>query len=325
MIEEIRLEQIEYIRKKRKQGRLRLLAVFVVIVALAGGYIGYNVYDNQSFGITYYDVESDKISGEVKLCVLADLHCAEYGEGNSILIEAVKNESPDLILIAGDMVTYTNPDVSVAVELCERLVEIAPVYYCYGNHEGVMMHSGVDGVTTPIDEYIDETGAVFCRESFYTENIRGNVIDIGAVGTGPEEFEQWGRDKVEALEAADGSAFKIFITHHPDLFYDSLYDIDADLCFAGHFHGGLIRLPGGRGLFHPSGGGLFPQYSGGKYELENSTLIVSRGLGGHEKFPRINNKPELIAVTLHGDEEEAGAETEEEIVEETEVTEDDIY
>lgn len=327
MIDEIRLEQIEYIKKQRKSGRIRALLAVVVIVALVGGYIGYNIYNNSSFGVTYYDIESDKITGEVKLCVLADLHCTEYGEGNVILLEAIKAEKPDLILIAGDMVTYTNPDVSVAVELCEKMADIAPVYYCYGNHEGIMMHSGVDGVLTPIDEYIDETGAVFCRESVYSENIGGNVINIGAVGTGPEEFEQWGRYKVEELEASDDEAFKIFITHHPDLFYDMIDDIDVDLCLAGHFHGGLIRLPGGQGLFHPSGG-LFPQYSGGLYSLQNSKLIVSRGLGNTEFFPRINNKPELVCVTLHGEGKSRQSEEETEKAEyseKAEVDEDDIY
>ena len=40
--------------------------------------------------------------------------------------------------------------------------------------------------------------------------------------------------------------------------------------------------------------GLFPEYGGGVYTLDNkATLIVSRGLGDSGKWPRINNVPEL--------------------------------
>lgn len=72
---------------------------------------------------------------------------------------------------------------------------------------------------------------------------------------------------------------------------------DIDLSVSGHFHGGQLRLPGGAGLFH-KGDGFFPKYCYGKFELSGGELIVSRGLGNHEKIPRINNKPELVVIDI---------------------------
>ena len=70
-----------------------------------------------------------------------------------------------------------------------------------------------------------------------------------------------------------------------------------DLIFSGHAHGGQWRIPFIGGIYSPSQG-FFPKYTNGKYIKENSTLIVSRGLG-NSSFPiRINNPIELVLVTL---------------------------
>lgn len=48
----------------------------------------------------------------------------------------VKNLSPDIVAIVGDMNLESQPDnYSSVISLCKQLNEIAPVYYCLGNHE----------------------------------------------------------------------------------------------------------------------------------------------------------------------------------------------
>lgn len=299
MIEQLRQEQIERIRKKRKKQRKRILfavlGLIMLLIACAGGILLYSIQENKTFEVTYYNHYSEKINEPVKMALLADLHCSEFGPGNSELIGRIKKEAPDLILIAGDMVMDDNPDVSVAVDLCKALVEVAPVYYCYGNHEGILMHDGIDGEKIPLDEYIEQTGAVFFRRSYYTVEVNGNWMDIGAVPQGLSGYEEWGARKVEELEQAEN--FKLLLSHHPDLYYEKVKSADIDLAVAGHFHGGLIRIPGLGGLFHPDGG-FFPEYAGGQYQLDHAELIVSRGLGNSNAIPRINNKPELVMINL---------------------------
>lgn len=139
MIEDLRQQQMERIRqKKKKRGWKLLFGVLLLLCIVAGGLI-YNEYQNKTFEITYYVHASDKIDEPIKIVLLADLHNSEFGRKNRELVQAVAKEEPDLILIAGDMVNCTDPDVSVAVDLCEKLVEVAPVYYCYGNHEGILL------------------------------------------------------------------------------------------------------------------------------------------------------------------------------------------
>ena len=88
----------------------------------------------------------------------------------------------------------------------------------------------------------------------------------------------------------------LLLAHRPQLLPQ--YAVNrADLVFAGHAHGGQFRVPGMGGLFTPDQG-LFPAYSEGLYRLGGTSMVVSRGLG-NAQFPlRLNNRPEVVAVTL---------------------------
>ncbi|MNP80788.1 phosphodiesterase YaeI [compost metagenome] len=69
------------------------------------------------------------------------------------------------------------------------------------------------------------------------------------------------------------------------------------MVFSGHAHGGQFRIPFVGGLLAPNQG-FFPKYTSGIYKEDNTSMIVSRGLG-NSIFPfRINNSPELVVVTL---------------------------
>ena len=96
--------------------------------------------------------------------------------------------------------------------------------------------------------------------------------------------------------------FKLLLAHYPSLYYEALADGDIDLGICGHYHGGQVRLPFMGGLYHGDTG-FFPKYNGGMYVLPNSTIFVSRGLGGHSGLPRINNRPELAVIDINGRQE----------------------
>ena len=76
-----------------------------------------------------------------------------------------------------------------------------------------------------------------------------------------------------------------------------MYRAGVDLVLSGHAHGGQIRLPFVGGLIAP-GQGLFPEYDAGLYTEGDTHMVVSRGIG-NSVFPfRVNNRPEIVVVTL---------------------------
>ena len=92
------------------------------------------------------------------------------------------------------------------------------------------------------------------------------------------------------------SVFNILLSHRPELF-DLYADRNIDLIFSGHAHGGQFRIPFIGGLVAPDQG-LFPKYTSGVYKQNQSTMIVSRGLGNSIIPIRIFNRPEIVVVTL---------------------------
>ena len=83
--------------------------------------------------------------------------------------------------------------------------------------------------------------------------------------------------------------------HNPS-YFENYVDWGADLSFAGHVHGGVLRI-GKRGVISPQFI-LFPKYSGGMYEKDNKAMIVSCGLGFHSMPIRINDRAEIVIVDV---------------------------
>ena len=90
----------------------------------------------------------------------------------------------------------------------------------------------------------------------------------------------------------------IMLAHIPVLFREKLLPYPFQLGFAGHVHGGIIRLPY-VGALYSAEEGFFPHFSKGRYLLLNGgNLIISGGMGDSARVPRINNMPELVVVDI---------------------------
>ena len=117
--------------KKRRHILVAALLLIFFVIFVTVQFIG-----NYSFEVTHYSLNSNKLEIPIRIAALSDLHSKEYGEENEKLVETIKNEHPDMIVMLGDMVNKDDADISVIRTLCRQLKEIAPVYYSMGNHEG---------------------------------------------------------------------------------------------------------------------------------------------------------------------------------------------
>lgn len=291
------MDEIYELRRKRKRRRRRrCLTVLVILLAviLAAGIALWLLADNDTLETTFYQVTSDKIQEPVRAVLLTDLHNHEFGRANHELVAEIEELEPDVILMAGDMVNGDDPNITIVTDLCGKLLDVAPIYYVFGNNEGALEYSG-GGPQVALDAELFKKGVTVLYSNAISTEINGNPFEIMGVTASPDDFESVAGDEIAAFEKKEG--FKLLLTHFPALYYDCLADVDFDLGVAGHFHGGQVRLPDGRGLYHVDEG-FFPRYCYGEFELTHGTLIVSRGLGGHGHLPRINNRPELVVIDI---------------------------
>jgi len=274
--------------------------VWLCVASLLALLLAVDLYRSQNtMTVTRYTVASPKITAPLTLVQLTDLHNRSFGKDNARLIRLVAEQKPDLILITGDMLTYSQKRKDVPIRLAQDLAGIAPVYYGYGNHEERHgLNWGGDLATD-----LRGAGAVVLERDFVDVEIGGNHLRIGGSSgyllTGEATYG-WAAPGLRFMRAyCDTDAMKLLLAHQPEAFllWGSMEYYDLDLTFCGHLHGGQVRLPLVGGLFTPESG-FFPKYTKGLVERDGSTLILSGGLGSGGLVPRLNNVPELVCVTL---------------------------
>lgn len=278
--------------------------IMVVFLALFFSFLGYEIYISyHSLICTNYEIYSEKVNSGVRIVQLSDLHNNVFGEENAKLAETVRQQSPDLILLTGDMLNLDDEDYSVAAALIRKLREIAPVYFSYGNHEAAYEIN----FNADLTALFEEAGAVVLEKTFEDIEVNGQKLRLGGIYGYclPEELLKTGEADPEECafltEFQDTEAYTVLLCHMPVswILYGSLEMWDVDCIFAGHAHGGQVRLPWIGGLYAPDQG-WFPGNAAGVYESRDGkkTLVLSRGLGSGGMIPRFNNKPELVVTDI---------------------------
>lgn len=264
--------------------------------------------------ISRYLVDSEKIPEEMngyRIAVLADLHDCEVGKKNSRLLTVLRQEQPNCVLLAGDMVVENAKRCRAclayrkAQDFLVALAKEFPVYYGMGNHES-RWKKNADSHSMTFDRFRQELE----REGITFLDNRSVLLGSGDRGvriTGLELPLPYYQRKIriphltgaairKLAGEADQQHFQILLAHSPQ-FFQSYRDWGADLTLAGHFHGGMIRLPVVGGVISTYCR-LFPKYDRGMFVEEGGRMIVSAGLGMHTIPLRINNPRELILLEL---------------------------
>ena len=287
-------------RKKRRALRSLLFALIFLLALALGAFAAvglYAKYTRTHYEITFFQESSNKVSRNIRLAVLADVHGREYGEGNETLVSDLRMLKPDVILFAGDMVVRERTDYQAMLDLVSRLSEVAPCYGVLGNHESERIYYHDD---RDLPAKFEQAGLRLLRNAMEAVPIGEDVLQIVGVEGTSYGFEEYGGRRFMEENSLDPSAYTVVMAHIPILFDPQLSSYDFDLGIAGHVHGGIVRLPFLGGLYSDEEGFL-PDYDGGAYTLSGrQTLIVSRGLGDSSAFPpRINNMPELVIVDIN--------------------------
>lgn len=281
---------------------LIVIAIILVLAALIGVCVRRELGMLQA---TVYTAASEKIAKEktVTVLFLSDLHERTYGENNERLIALIRAQKPDVIVTGGDMLTCSShTDFAKSRALYQALLQTAPVFAAYGNHEKRLSLSAhplsqdfaayqkalaEDGVKWLLNsgDALDESIFFYGLDtdfSYYQKLIRKTYL--------PAQMQQ-------DLAYTSRECFNILLAHNPR-FFETYAASGADLVLAGHYHGGAVRI-GKAGLVSPQFR-LFPRYSKGRFQKGNTTMVVTGGCGSHKVNLRLFNPPEVVVIRLCG-------------------------
>lgn len=252
--------------------------------------------------VTHYTLNAP-VKEDIRIVQITDLHNSQFGENNSKLVEKIKEQSPDLIFMTGDMLNRDNENTEIVENLISELSNIAPVYFGYGNHETTWEKN----YQKSLHDIFSDVGAIVLNNEYQDVEIKGTNIRIGGymgyynwphMMTSDPEMQKIEREFFDDFENTEH--YKILLNHIPTswLDWEFINKRPVDLVFCGHYHGGVIRIPIlEQGLFAPYVG-WFPPYTKGLYEGTEATCIISTGLGTEHSIPRWNNPPEIVVVDL---------------------------
>ena len=285
---------------------ITVIAVILVIL------LWIMLYDSSRFVVRHYSLRDRRIKKPVKAVVLADLHNKRYGKENEYLLQAVEEIGPDIILIAGDILTAKpRAGLDVAVDLLTKLAEKYPIYYGNGNHEHrLKLYPETYGdMAERYEEALQKIGI----RRLVNESVELPEYGIRIYGSEIDKFyyKRFGIKPMDPtyLKGLLGQPveekYTILIAHNPD-YFPKYADWGADLVLAGHVHGGMVRIPfWGKGVVSPNVR-LFPKYDGGEFTLGKTVMLLSRGLGMHTIPIRLFNPGEILEVELLPEESNEG-------------------
>ena len=265
---------------------LKLLIAGIVAVVLLSIYC---IWQNEDVGVSNYEYVSEKIGKDLdgyRIVHVSDLHNKEFGKNSKRLVSMIEKQKPDIIVISGDLIDSRRTDIESALGFVSQITKIAPVYYVTGNHEERFEPDMLAYVLSSLEELgvtvlENESVAVYKdEESFVLYGLKEGTIEYG----------------IEVDGFSETNKLKVMLAHKPHHF-EEYHGMGADLVLSGHAHGGQVRIPFVGGVFAPDQF-FFPKYTSGMHEYNGMTVVISRGLGNSRCPIRVNNRPELVVLTL---------------------------
>lgn len=272
-------------------------------------------YETHHFKIKRYTIKSDKIKNETAFAFITDLHNCNYDKDNETIVNAVKNENPDFLIIGGDLIVgkrnaeKNNPEkyFNNAVLFLKNISGDFPVLYTFGNHETRVKNKRksnpvFDAYMGQIKELVDKQQIKLLNDDIWKKN---NIV-VAGLEVNDEAYDNdnsFDKDKLDGLmsritgeNTEDDNNFNILVSHTPE-FFSTYAEENVDLILCGHNHGGGIRLPFIGGVISRDFK-LFPRYSYGIYERNGRRMVLTGGLGDHTIHFRLFNMPEIVIITL---------------------------
>ena len=220
----------------------------------------------------------------LRALLLSDIHCGIFLKPETMaeLVEVLMNLKPDLVAVAGDIVT------GHVRELAPFLESLAPLarsplgaWFCFGNH---------DYFGGPPGELRDALGSigigVLKNESVKIVHGSGSFV-LGGIDDLILGDPDW-----QGVISPFGVPHML-LAHNPDHFYDAEAH-GVPLMLSGHTHGGQIRFPRSAPIIRQSRYCL----DEGVYSYHSSVLVVSRGLGSILLPWRWGADPEAIMIEI---------------------------
>ena len=241
--------------------------------------------------IKEYSIINEKIPLNfhgLKIVQFSDLH---YGttikeEELKNVINKINELNPDIIFFTGDLIDnsykISEDEEKLITEELNKLKPNIGFYAVRGNHD---INDNFENIikNTYIELLNNQNKLLYFNNS--STPIMLIALDDNLKGT---------QNIDNAFNFEDNEYYKILITHEPDD-YEKLPK-NVNLFLAGHSHLGQVRLPFIGSIYNMEGA---KKYKEEKYEIDETNLFISGGLGTTKIKYRFLDKPSINFFRLY--------------------------
>jgi len=258
------------------------------------------IYDYNSVSIRIVEYKKANLSPSLenfKLVFITDIQADHYtDEGRlSNYINKVNSLNPDLILIAGDLIT-TGPDyIQLSAREVGKLKAKYGVYSCIGDHDNWAYRNDYARSLTEVTSALDYHGVQMIDNDIKIIKVDSTEIAITFITA--TYVEDVSKNILDSLSVNNSGDFKIFLTHQPQPgLIETARKNNFNLFLAGHTHGGQITLVFPFVQLTPTM--IETEYIRGDFWFGSMLMVVSRGLGMSLAPLRYNSTPEITLIVL---------------------------
>ncbi len=231
----------------------------------------------------------------IRIGVLADIQTAGVTDHEHRAFDMVMEQSPDLILIPGDV--FQNTRAALKAEM-PKLRELFGRLHAPG---GVFLVLGHSDSASDMRRMIEGTEVRLLINEIVRTSVRDRSVTIAGLDVRISDGFLRCIRKFESIPGQDD--VRILLSHIPDSVLHASRDTRIDLVVAGHTHGGQIQIPFFGPLVTLSD---VPRSvaAGGLHEVDGRLVYVSRGIGWEQGMaPRIRFlcRPEISMLELQAD------------------------
>lgn len=244
------------------------------------------------------DIVNYEIKGkeDFSCLVISDYHHRTLNFSNGNMIDKLKEqEHVDYVFFTGDLIDSHTSSLDDVSKIFDAANEISDrCFFVTGNHEEYAP------LWNDLQQLMIEKDVKYLQDQ---DELIGNVHIYGLEDArfktgGGASFKAREEEIMKVVDTftPDPNNYNVLLVHRPENFKKIAATNKFDLVISGHTHGGQFKL----GNWIPSSIALEEgDYMGGKYQLNNTDLIVSRGLGYSAMFPiRVNCNPEIVKITV---------------------------
>jgi predicted MPP superfamily phosphohydrolase len=258
------------------------------------------IYDFNSVVVREVEYKKQDLPTELdgfKIAFITDVQADRYTDEKRLkrYVDKINDAEPDLVLIAGDIITSTPNYIDLAAKQIGKIKSTHGTYSCVGDHDNWAYRQDYIRSLREVDSALSNNNVSMLDNQLHYIEVDSSRIGIAFITHNyVTEISETTLRNVVSSNKAD---FKIFLTHQPqDFLIDSAVKNNYDLFLAGHTHGGQITL-------------LFPfiqltptlvetRYIKGDFYFGNTLAVICGGLGMSLAPVRYNSTPEIVMLIL---------------------------